>query len=322
MNNSPLVSIVVPIYNVEKYLEACVDSLICQTYSRIEIILVDDGATDGSGVLCDRLGERDERIKVIHKSNGGLSDARNTGVRHAGGEYLMFVDSDDQVDSRIVELLMECLEENDADVAICDPAHVFGDYAPEYTVSKERTVYDPQSAICEMWYQTSFLPSAWGKLYRTELLSDVIFRVGIIYEDIDMLHLVFAQARAVVHTPSALYAYKHREGSITNQKFSKRDCEILNICDRLCEYAAAGTPELQRAARAYSVVGALRVELNAPEEPEFESDRKRARESIERNRAAVLRDRRVRRKTKIGLILYRYCKPLMKFIHARINRWK
>ena len=116
---SKLVSIVVPVYNVEKYLERCVDSLINQTYKNIEIILVDDGATDNSGELCDKLLFKDSRIKVFHKLNGGLSDARNYGINQATGEYLLFVDSDDWVENEIVEKLYNSIEQNSADISVC-----------------------------------------------------------------------------------------------------------------------------------------------------------------------------------------------------------
>ena len=115
-----LVSIIVPVYNVEQYLDRCLDSLVRQTYSKIEILLVDDGSTDGSGALCDAWQRRDHRIRVFHKPNGGLSDARNHGLERASGDWVCFVDSDDWFDLRFVETMLGALEDTGADVAECD----------------------------------------------------------------------------------------------------------------------------------------------------------------------------------------------------------
>lgn len=319
---TPLVSIVIPVYNVEQYLPDCMKSIIDQTYRNLEIILVDDGSTDKSGILCDKIAEEDTRIQVIHKKNGGLSDARNVGIQNVHGEFLMFVDSDDQIDKRMVEILFNSMAETGSDVAICDPVHVFSKDDLVYTVSTENRLFDAKSAICEMWYQKSFLPSAWGKLYKTELIKSTEFRVGILYEDIDMMHQVFCKSDRIVYNLSKLYAYQHREGSITTKKFSKRDCEILNICDRLKKFAENEGEELQKAAKAYGVVGALRIELNAPDSPEFIEEKQRAKACIQADWREVLHDKNVRKKTKIGLLLYKCCRPLMQCVYARINRWK
>lgn len=234
----------------------------------------------------------------------------------------MYVDSDDRIAPEMVEVLLESLRSANADVAICEPVHVFGSDQPEYSVSSETKTLTPEEAICEMWYQTSFLPSAWAKLYKTELIKKVEFRVGILYEDIDMMHKVFASAEAIAYNSSRLYAYQHREGSITTNTFSLRDCEILNICDRIKSYAADKSEALQKAARAYGVVGALRVELNAPDTEEFAEAKNRARDCLKSDRKSVMADKNVRRKTKIGLLLYTCCRPLMHLVYGRINRWK
>lgn len=319
---NPLISIVIPVYNVEKYLNDCMNSVLNQTYQNIEIILVDDGATDNSGQLCEKYKEQDSRVQVIHKENGGLSDARNYGIDAVQGDYIMFIDSDDQVDLRMVEILVDTLLCADADIAICDPLHVFKPEDIVYTVSKEQKVYTREEAICEMWYQKSFLPSAWGKLYKTSLFKENKFRVGILYEDIDVMHKLFWDSERIVYNYSKLYAYQHREGSITTKKFSKRDCEILNICQRLDDFAADKSDKLQQAAKAYGVVGALRVELNAPDEPEFDSERDRARKYLKQNMHSVLKNKEIRRKTRIGLRLYIVCRPLMRVVYKRVNRWK
>ena len=322
MKTNPLISIVVPVYNVEQYLSDCMSSLLKQTYYNLEIILVDDGSTDKSGEICEDFAKTDERVCVVHQDNGGLSCARNTGIDMACGEYIMFVDSDDQVDIHIVEKLYEIMIKTTAEIAICDPVHVFGNTDIQYISSDEEKIYCREDAICEMWYQKCFLPSAWGKLYKTTLLKQQQFRTGILFEDIDMMHLVFWSAKRIVYNPSKLYAYQHREGSITTKKFSKSDCEILNICQRLKDFSVDKNSEIQKAAKAYSLVGALRVELNFIDGIGLQKEREKATTWIKKDALAVIRDKNVRNKTKIGLILYLYCRPLMRLVHKRVNRWK
>ena len=154
-----LISIVVPVYNVEKYLGTCVESILKQTYSNIEVILVDDGSTDCSGKMCDHYMGQDERIKVIHKKNGGLSDARNKGIIQAEGEYITFIDSDDVVSSDYVEYLYNILEENDGDIAICNPVHCYPNEKIVFEQETFKRVYKAEDAIVEMLYQKSFLVS-------------------------------------------------------------------------------------------------------------------------------------------------------------------
>ena len=126
-NNVSLLSVIVPVYKVEQYLEKCVDSILGQTFKNIEIILVDDGSPDNSGVICDEYAKKDHRIEVIHKSNGGVSNARNVAIEQANGEYLMFIDSDDIVSDDLCKVLFEMLKNNNADISICNATHIFDD---------------------------------------------------------------------------------------------------------------------------------------------------------------------------------------------------
>ena len=231
--SEPLVSIIVPVYNVEEYLNKCISSIICQTYSKLEIVLVDDGSKDRSGELCDIWAEKDKRIKVIHKANGGLSSARNAGLEMINGKYVMFVDSDDVLSENIVQLLYNVIENTGSDVAICDVVHIF--QGEEYVFEEDDAtiILESKDAIKEMWYQKSFLPSAWGKLYNARIFKDIRFTENRLFEDIDIMHEIFWQANKVAYTKTKLYGYVHREKSITNQVFSKRDADILIIADKI-----------------------------------------------------------------------------------------
>lgn len=297
-------------------------SICGQTYSNLEIILVDDGSPDGCPALCDAWAQRDCRIRVVHKENGGLSSARNAGLDIMTGKYVMFVDSDDVLDREICRHLYHILIADDGDIAICEPVHVFPGETPAFTHNTQSESYEPDGAICQMWYQRSFLPSAWAKLYKAEFFQTLRFTQGILYEDIDVMHLVFCQAKKIIYTPAELYGYMHREGSITTTAFRLRDLDILKIADKILCFAKQTAPQLLPAAKAYSVVAALRVVLNAPDTAAFAQGHHQAKTLLKQYGKEVLRDANIRKKTRYGLLLYFYCRPLMKMIYKRINRWK
>ena len=319
----PLISVIVPVYNVEKYLCKCLDSIISQSYKNLEIILVDDGAQDNSGKICDEYAQKDSRITVLHTENGGLSAARNKGLDIITGEYVAFVDSDDYIACNMIEKLFETLTANNADISICNPIHVFDDQKAKFdTADKESVVYSPVEAIKEMWYQTSFLPSAWAKLFKADIFKDIRYTEGIIFEDIDIMHEVFIKADKIAYLPQGLYAYIHRENSITTQKFSEKDFYILDICDKIMKFAEKQGQGLEKSALAYGVTGNMRVYLSAPKEEKYRDIITQAESYITKNGKVVLKDSRLRKKARLGLRLYYFNKPLFRFVHSKINRWK
>lgn len=315
----PLISLIIPVYNVESYLDACMESVLAQTYDHLEIILVDDGSNDQSGTMCDTWAKKDSRIRVIHKENGGLSSARNTGIDQAIGQYIMFVDSDDILSPKICQLLFEAL--GDGDISVCDPVHVFPNTHWSFTEEGTTTQMSAEEAIRLMWYQTAFLPSAWGKLYRSELFATRRFTEGRLFEDIDVMHEVFFDAETITYTTAQLYGYLHRENSITTKAFGKRDLDILLIADKILDFVK-DKPALCHAARAYAVTAALRVYLNAPKEEAFQDGLAKAADLIARYGKEVKKDPNIRGKNRYALILYFTSKPLMRFVYQFINRWK
>lgn len=322
MENRDKISIVIPMYNVEQYLDNCLNSIVNQTYRNIEIILVDDGSPDNSGTIADEWALKDQRIKVIHKSNGGLSDARNVGVDHATGNYIMFVDSDDVVDKRICQHLLDISLKNNTDISICDAFHIFDNNELSFTMGDNVIVYKPNEAINNMWYQHSFLPSAWGKLYKKEIFKQSRFTKGIIFEDIDIMHELFYQANSISYSNAKLYGYIHHEGSITTKVFDKKDVVILDICQKLIDFANNHDKSLVASAKAYSVTGALRVFLNVPNTNEFSFAKQKAQNTLSLYAKDVLKDKNIRKKSKYAIILYLYFRPIIKSIYKRINRWE
>lgn len=216
-----LVSIIVPVYNVAPFLDRCLDSLVKQTYPNIEIILVDDGSTDGSGALCDLWQSRDSRIRVFHKPNGGLSDARNYAMERASGEYLSFVDSDDWCDLRFLERMLTALADTGADLVECDYVSTDGAAPlPCQTVSDYRVF---EGRECFLRFLTEeFFVSVWNKLYRRSLLENHPFRRGVYHEDEFWTYRVFSRAQRVCRLRYTGYCYYQRQGSIVHTEPSRK----------------------------------------------------------------------------------------------------
>ena len=230
ISNDAKISVIVPVYNVEAYLERCVNSLLSQTYTNTEILLIDDGSTDGSGRLCDSLMETDSRIRVIHQKNMGLSGARNTGLDNATGEYVFFCDSDDYLHENALRHMHDKLMSDRADIVACGFSHVWDDYQDrgreEAVTCPKPGVWDGKHAVAEMLRSNSICTVAWNKLYKRELFSDVRFPVGFIHEDEATTYKLIYSAKIVSYTPELFYKYYQRTGSIMEGKLDER-CKYL-----------------------------------------------------------------------------------------------
>ena len=216
----PLISIIVPVYNVKDYVEKCLDSICGQSYTNLEIIVVDDGSTDGSGKICDAYASKDRRIKVIHRKNGGLSAARNEGLDAATGEFLGFVDSDDWIDLDMFKFLYELLETEEADISIC--SHYIersGRTKIKYSSDKVLNLV-PCDAMRLLVEDDIIRNFAWDKLYRRTLFYELRFPQGRYFEDIAVMYKVFYQARKIVMKGCPKYHYMVRTNSITGSKYN------------------------------------------------------------------------------------------------------
>lgn len=245
MNDLPLISVIVPVYNVELYLDQCVTTLINQSYHNLDIILVDDGSTDNCPAMCDAWAKRDFRIKVIHKENGGLSDARNAGLEIISGEYVALIDSDDIVDIHMLAQLYQALEENNADIAECDYVK-FEDSQPEFTGgSNAIAVFDTECALRELFLEHTFRYTSCNKLYRREVFSQLQFEVGKLHEDVFFTYQAFGTANLVVKLDAPLYGYRQRSGSIMGSAFSLRNLDSLEARYRQLLYIREHFPSLE-----------------------------------------------------------------------------
>lgn len=223
IENTPLISIIIPIYNVESYLATCLNSVINQTYKHLEIILVDDGSTDGCGEICDDYAKCDTRIKVLHKENGGLSDARNAGMAVAQGCFIGFVDGDDWIELDMYEVLYQAIRDNHADVAICGYYEQIGDRIIDEYATGEVLLYSGKEIVRKLLLNdTSYqiCIAVWNRLYKRELIQDIQFPFGKLYEDIVYSTEVLLKCDTCVYVDKKKYHYLlGREGSIIASGF-------------------------------------------------------------------------------------------------------
>lgn len=228
----PLVSIIVPIYKVEPYLRQCLDSIVNQTYTNLEIILVDDGSPDGCPQICDEYAARDKRIVVIHKENGGLSDARNAGLDICKGEYISFVDSDDWIVENCIELMVGLSQQKKFDIILSAHYNTFDDNHIELHPSP--CPFGPMDShtilfnLCK--YNCTDLQSICGKLYKRDLLNNIRFPIGKLYEDMYTNFLVFIKSTKNIYLQEPLYVYRlHRDSIMGKTKSSIFSIEPLEI---------------------------------------------------------------------------------------------
>lgn len=236
-NQEKLISVIVPVYNIKDYIEICIESLIGQTYRNLEILLVDDGATDGSGHICDRFAGQDNRITVLHKENGGLSDARNYAIDRAHGDLLAFVDGDDWIHPQMYELMLNVMESQEADVVTCWFEQQDKEFARQQYEQGDLDIklLSGAGALCDI---ETPLVVAWNKLYKKEIFENIRYPKGKLHEDEYIIHRIFYQCKKVAVIDKPLYFYTIRNGSIVAQMTSNRiDNAMEALADRV-EFSA------------------------------------------------------------------------------------
>ena len=233
-----LISVVVPVYKVEQYLEKCVKSLVKQTYDNLEIVLVDDGSPDNCPALCDKFAAEYEKVTALHKPNGGLGDARNYGVKHAKGDYIVFVDSDDYVEPKYVEVLADLMEKFNADLSVTRVKRENEGAGPhirktplfeDYVTDTERAIFDCYTGDKVSW-------GAYGKLYKKEVLLKCPFPDGL-YEDSAVMYLIINECKRIAMGDyEGNYHYIARQGSILKDKLKKKHMHIFEVCDAFSKF--------------------------------------------------------------------------------------
>lgn len=237
-----LVSVIVPVYNVEMYLDRCIESIVNQEYKNIEILLMDDASTDKSGEMCDEWGTKDARIRVFHLPHGGLSAARNSGMREMKGEYILFVDSDDYIMPDLILNAYSNLVKNDADMVLFHFQNFYKEEENKDILRDKEVGFITKEEVMYMMYspeaEVAFL--AWNKLYKKHIFDDIIYPVGRIFEDNAIAHKVYDKCQKIVYDKNSYYLRQMREDSITGKcrVFNKKNLQILYGRKERCEFYA------------------------------------------------------------------------------------
>lgn len=298
-----LISVIVPVYNVEEYLDACISSITAQTHPDLEILLVDDGSPDNCGVICDIWAERDSRIRVLHQENGGLSAARNAGLDIASGAYIAFVDSDDEIEPDLYERLLSALQTENADIAACcilacspDRQEVWG--------RREYMVGDSETILSMLFSDADYPVAAWNKLYRRRCWEGLRFPVGRLCEDAFTVCLLADRAERIVQLPDALYRYHIRPGSIMTAPFHPQRLDEEAAWRHNYEFMEARYPRLQKAAFDF-YLEKVRVLLRAAAEKrqQYPAEFTRLREILKKNLSYLAFSSPMSLKKRIKLLL-------------------
>ena len=306
-----LVSIIIPIYNVEKYLVKCLQSVQAQTYKNIQVLMIDDGSTDGSAELCKDFVAKDNRFRYFYKENGGLSDARNYGISRADGQYLTFVDSDDYLSPVFVEQLYACFNADPAvEVSVCSMDLVDETYKTIGSYSFPTKVYTGEEALREVLYSRGLECYACAKMFSKKIFETVSFTKGRLFEDIDIIYKIFLNVKKVQVVGGAYYYYLQRKNSITQAVFNRKQLVLLDIMQEMMSYIAVHAPNLLSAAIRRKVSSELWLiaKINSCQDRDKDLV-KQLTKSVKKDAKIVSRDRQSSRNDKIKLILLKYFGP-------------
>lgn len=254
----PLISIIVPVYNVELYLDRCIESLVSQTYENLEIILVDDGSTDACPKICDDWSKKDQRVRVIHKNNGGLSDARNVGLEIAHAKYIVFVDSDDWVSYKYIEYLYKGLCSSGADICECEVLKTNNLQITQNTeLHSDLFCYDTETAMKMLVLDAVFHQYVVNKIYKKECIGDIRFIKGKLNEDEFWTYQVFGKAKKIAKIENVLYYYFQRNGSIMRSTYSLKRLDALEAKFERQKYIDLRFPQLSEVAAVNMILSCI-----------------------------------------------------------------
>lgn len=310
------VSIIVPVFNVEKYIDRCLKSISKQMYKDLEIIIIDDGSTDSSGTICDDFARNNSSVIVVHKKNGGLSSARNAGIELATGDAMFFLDSDDYLSADCISKCVKLLNEKNGDVAIIQMK-----YIPEYENSEDIAatderieLLDTQKAIEASLYQTKYTCCAPAKLYKREVVSDIRFPEGRLSEDLATCHLFLNNAKKVVYTNYYGYYYRQHGGSIMHE-FNPKRMDALEWAIEIEKFCLNYYPQIIKAARCRLFNVAIHLILDMPNHViENNKYAETLWKEIRRTRLTVLTDRKARGREKAAAIFSFFGTDLLKTV--------
>ena len=314
----PLISVIVPCYNVEQYLPKCVDSILRQSYRNLEIWLVDDGSPDNCGQICDDYSKQDNRVRVIHKVNGGLSDARNVAIDQATGEWITFVDSDDFIAEDYVETLYGLVKKYDCEVSVAwFSTFKEGEIPNKHNVLCVEEKMSPLYAVEQMFYQEKFDTSAWAKLYHRKLFeSGIRYPKGLLYEDLPTTYLLMLNSNGVAFTNKEIYYYLLRTSSIEGEYNPRKIQSGLAITALIDAHSDLLKP-IEKAYRCRKLSLFYHLIIPMPKDAE---GREVMMDYIKENRWKVLMDNRARKKARMAAFLSYFGFNLVKCIFSFVNK--
>ena len=287
-----LISVIVPVYNVKEYLNTCVESILNQTYENLEVILVDDGSTDGSGEVCDSYAKTDTRVQVLHTKNGGPAAARNRGIEVSKGEYLTFIDSDDSMEPELIETLYLAQKKSGANLVSCRWRNVYEDGRIERSsgqINGSVTV-GKEEALRRMLYQIDTDVCVWAKLYQRDLFKRLRFEEGKIYEDFAIMFPILEQTKKVTFLGYDGYCYLQRSAGTMRQSFHRKKMALIDYAEVMYRHISTVYPKLAEAAAYRAVRADFNIYLQIPRTAEYKEERKRVENCIKKYRKTVLRD--------------------------------
>lgn len=276
-----LISVIVPVYKVENYIHKCIDSIINQTYTNLEIILVDDGSPDNCGKICDEYAKNDKRIRVIHKENGGLSDARNVGIDIAKGKYISFIDSDDTVTVDYIEYMHNMIKEDKTEIAISEVQRVYKESdicdLTNKNMEEKRFIWNPEQCFYNMLFAKHADVCAYAKLYNINLFNDIRYPKGEVYEDSATTYKMIDKCERISYGSRRCYNYYTRPGSISKQgKFNENEYYYIKNTKQMLDYIKNKYPNIQDAVNRYEVYSKFRIlrmlVFTEPRNKEFEKE--------------------------------------------------
>jgi len=313
-----MVSIIIPVYNVEKYLDDCLKSIINQTYKNLEIILIDDGSTDSCAEICDKWKNQDSRIEVIHKQNGGLSSARNSGLDISQGKYIMFVDSDDIIAKDMVETLRNPLESDpEIDLSVCGiETFIDGDISHQRSLMRIAKGKYSNNEYMSLILSKKVDNAAWNKMYRSEMLANLRFIEGIINEDFPFISELLSKCKKIEYLSEPLYFYRLRKNSITRGGINKKCWDYVSNAINFKTYLAKKFDDLDKEiVNSYiyaEMIGQLSTIIKYNGENEFKSEYSESKSYVKSNMQAIIASKNLNIKSKIKAVISIYWPSLLK----------
>ena len=318
------ISVIVPVYNVEKYLKKCIDSIIAQTYTNLEIILLDDGSKDDSGKICDEYKEKDNRIIVIHKKNTGVSSTRNEGLKNITGSYVTFIDSDDYIEPDMIEILFNAIKKYNSDISICGT----NDFNENYDLVKQSKCnrmieMDKKSALKELLDEEAFKCVCWGKLYDVKLFNNIKFNEKTkIAEDLEVIYRLFDICDSIVYVPENKYNYIYRKNSVTKEIFNENWIREIEISKEILDFIKKKYSDIyEYAAKRYVRINVTCI-LKILNSTYNKNDIIQLRNNIKPYWKYYIKNKYGRKKFKIIILILLFNVDLLIYLYKIINKFK